>query len=234
MPWVQHWENGSEQSIEVDEFPKECPHCGLRISAEPRMSSRHNHPEFGTHVADLPELEVVFECPSPDCLHLFVGLYEAVTMEERAPFVLYRTIPLAAQTRTFDECVHDVSPSFCQIWNEAHKAEQAGLHQICGVGYRKSLEFLIKDYLIYLNPSDREEVSKAFLSNCIERRITEPRIKACAKRATWLGNDETHYLRKWVDRDISDLKKLIDLTVHWIMMEHLTESYETDMPDKKE
>lgn len=50
-----------------------------------------------------------------------------------------------------------------------------------------------------------------------------------AKGASWLGNDETHYVRKWKDKDISDLKKMIELTVYWISYELKTEEYEKIM-----
>jgi len=52
-------------------------------------------------------------------------------------------------------------------------------------------------------------------------------------RAVWLGNDETHYLRKWEQKDLTDLKNLIGLTVHWIEMEELTETVMKDMPAGK-
>lgn len=32
----------------------------------------------------------------------------------------------------------------------------------------------------------------------------------------WLGNDETHYVRRWEEKDLSDLKRLISMTVSWI------------------
>ena len=51
-----------------------------------------------------------------------------------------------------------------------------------------------------------------------------------ATRASWLGNDETHYQRKWEDQDLEDLKKVLQLTVHWISMEELTESVIKKMP----
>ena len=40
--------------------------------------------------------------------------------------------------------------------------------------------------------------------------------------ATWLGKDETHYVRIWNDKDIEDLKMLMQLTVYWISRELLT------------
>jgi hypothetical protein len=63
--------------------------------------------------------------------------------------------------------------------------------------------------------------------------VGEGRIQATASRATWLGNDETHYVRTWEDKDLSDLKKLIDLTLYWIGAEILTRELEASMPDRK-
>ena len=59
--------------------------------------------------------------------------------------------------------------------------------------------------------------------------MDDPRLKQCAERATWLGNDETHYERKWIDRDVDDLKTLIRLTVNWVESALLTEKYAKGM-----
>ena len=69
-----------------------------------------------------------------------------------------------------------------------------------------ALEFLIKDYACLENPDKEEVIKKTLLGKCINEYILDSNVKACAKRATWLGNDETHYVRKWTDQDISDLK----------------------------
>ncbi len=50
---------------------------------------------------------------------------------------------------------------------------------------------------------------------------------------------ETHYIRKWEDKDVDDLKLLIRLTVNWIESHILTAQYtkemkpESDSNDKK-
>ncbi len=49
--------------------------------------------------------------------------------------------------------------------------------------------------------------------------------------AFWLGNDETHYLRKWEQHDVDDLVTLIKLTTNWIEIEHLSKSYVEEMPE---
>ena len=61
------------------------------------------------------------------------------------------------------------------------------------------------------------------LGKCISDYVASDRVKQVAARAVWLGNDETHYLRKWEGKDLEDLEILIELTVHWIQMEELTE-----------
>ena len=66
----------------------------------------------------------------------------------------------------------------------------------------------------------------------VQNRIKDSRIQAVAKRALWIANDETHYLRKWTDHDIHDLLVLIDLTIHWIEIEKLTAQYISEMPDQ--
>ena len=102
-------------------------------------------------------------------------------------------------------------------------------NEIAGVGYRKALEFLIKDYCIHKTPEKSDIIKRTNLGSVIENFVEDTNIKNCAKRATWLGNDETHYTKKWEDRDISDLKILIKLSCGWINSNLLTEKYLQEM-----
>jgi hypothetical protein len=68
---------------------------------------------------------------------------------------------------------------------------------------------------------------------CIKEFVTDTRVRTTAERATWLGNDETHYIRKWEDKDLQDMKRLITLTSYWIQSEHLTKSAIAEMPQGK-
>ena len=38
---------------------------------------------------------------------------------------------------------------------------------------------------------------------------------------------------KWADKDLADLRKLVNLTVYWISSEILTRELEASMPDPK-
>lgn len=138
--------------------------------------------------------------------------------------------PLSKQV--FSEIINDVSVSFGKIYNEAYSAEQMGLMEICGPGYRKALEFLMKDYAIQGKDEQTvDKIQKMALAKCIEDYIDDEMIKAVAKRAVWLGNDETHYVRKWEEKDVQDLKGLIRLTILWIEKVKETERLLAEMPE---
>ena len=130
----------------------------------------------------------------------------------------------------FSDIIISVSTPFIEIYNQAFTAQQLNLSEIAGVGYRKALEFLIKDYLIQIKPDNKDSIEKSLLMSCISQFVDNDKIKSVAQRAVWLGNDETHYIKKWTTKTIEDLKILIKLTVRWIEMEKLTLHYEDEMP----
>lgn len=175
-------------------------------------------------------LNVFTQCTNPTCRNMFITQFSTVGV--RKP-VFTKILPTALpEKRTFSNIISELSPNFCEIYNQAYIAEQTNLMQICGTGYRKSLEFLIKDYLISTLPEDQHEAIKnKFLNNCIRDNISNINIKTVASRAVWLGNDETHYTRKWEDKDINDLKSIIELTLHWIESEIRTQKLLEDMPE---
>ena len=126
--------------------------------------------------------------------------------------------PLTLDEKEFEPSIESLSPNFAKIYNQALAAETAGLDEIAGLGYRKSLEFLVKDFAILQKPECEEDIKKLFLSPCIKKYIDNPQIKALVERSTWIGNDEAHYIRKQVDRDVNDMKSFIKATVYFIGM----------------
>jgi len=109
-----------------------------------------------------------------------------------------------------------VSRRFKRIFHQAERAEKMGLDEICGMGYRKAVEVLIKDYLIKKRASERDRILEMKLGQCIEQYVTSDELKLLATRSAWLGNNFSHYLRIWKERSISDLKYFIHVTVRWI------------------
>jgi hypothetical protein len=208
--------------------PEVCPVC--RHAVEARFLTGNVTHENGKAM----RTEAVFACPRNVCQHLFVSRYEANTSQPNALTPSYWTLkaifPATVIRRDFEPEITRTSPQFQAIYNQAHHAEQVGLDLICGAGYRRALEFLVKDYAKFKHPDDVQNIDKLMLGTCIRDYVDHPTVKAIAARATWLGNDETHYIRRWEDKDLSDLKKVIDLTVHWISLDILSEEVVKEMP----
>jgi hypothetical protein len=132
--------------------------------------------------------------------------------------------------RAFDERIMEVSPRFVRIYNQAAQAEAHGLDELVGIGYRKALEFLIKDYLCHQQPDKQDEIKKTKqLGTVINNFVSDPNVKEIASRTAWLGNDEAHYVREWEDKDIEDLKQLMQLTIFWVSSSLLTEKLKAEM-----
>ena len=98
------------------------------------------------------------------------------------------------------------------------------------MGYRKALEFLIKDYAILCHPDDADSIRAKPLAQCINEMIDYDRLKTLAQRAVWLGNDFTHYERRFDEFEITDLKKFIDAALFWIEAELTTDEAEQITP----
>jgi hypothetical protein len=177
-------------------------------------------------------VQVVYQCTNTDCREIFVAYYEQGISSRNPPLLeLSKTAPKSAYEKNFSHEIEEISPEFTEIYNQAVAAESNDLGQVVGIGLRKALEFLIKDFVVHRNPDDEESIRKAPLSACISEYVEDPNVTNCAKRAAWLGNDETHYTKRWEDKDIEDLKLLIQLTVNWIENVMLTERYVDEMPD---
>jgi hypothetical protein len=220
--------NGGRASIVG--LPQSCPYCHKHI----RPYSLYGYlNQFQSN------MDLLLVCPNRQCDKAFFGYYKRYDVGSH-PDSMKTDYRFTGETSigsfikaTVSETIEGISPNFSRIYNQAYQAEQSDLTEVCGMGYRKSLEFLIKDYLIKKNTSEKSNIEKQMLGACISRYIENSRIKESAKRAAWLGNDETHYIRTWNDKTLSDLKQLIDLTRYWIEMEELADKLEREMPDGK-
>lgn len=221
-------DEGGRKEVHIERYPDTCPLCHYGI--EPRYQG----------LAYLSEgldgrLELIFQCPRRKCLAFFISRYfQTPGLAGSGYFYRYRgSFPAEPLTQEFSKHITEISPMFCEIFNQSQNAERRGWKLIAGPGYRKALEFLVKDYLCRLRSADADKIKSMQLGSCIEEFVDNDKVKEVARRAAWLGNDETHYVRKWEDKDLEDLKKLIELTVHWIEMEEMTRSVLKEMPEGK-
>lgn len=170
----------------------------------------------------------MFECPA--CNKGFITHYNYTNERKIKNDIGYNMLklvnsyPKVPELHQFDENIKELSSNFCEIFNQAYVAEQMNLNEIAGIGYRKALEFLIKDYCIDKNKEEEEKIKKEPLSQVITNYILSDKIKNLAKASIWIGNDETHYVRKYEDKDIKDLKRFISATVAYITYELIADS----------
>jgi hypothetical protein len=142
--------------------------------------------------------------------------------------------------KKFSRIITKCSPKFNEIYNQAYHAEQVGLDQLCGLGYRKSFEFLVKDYVKREKTlEEKKAIEKMMIMPCINQYVNDDKVKALAHRVLWLGNDHAHYTRLWRSKSLDDLKKLIDIVIEWIdsreqliMIEQKMSKVEREMPKK--
>lgn len=204
--------------FKVQQEPTLCPRCHRSIVPE-RFQGLRLSDDYA---------QVVYRCPADECRKLFIASY--VRPKDTGLAVLtnlepYRPLPLDTH-----EKLVEISPRYHEIRGQAQAAESLKLHQVAGCGYRKALEFLVKDYAVHKHPKEQEEISRKPLAQCIAKYMPQDdELKDCAERAAWLGNDETHYTRIWEGHDIGDLKTLLDLTGNRILSNLQAEEYRRRM-----
>lgn len=199
-------DNLSEKNLEI-EYPSVCPMC--HKSGDPSYLSSYYIDDEHTS----PNLFVHFFCQN--CERTFLGNYYIGPYYDKTEFESFEPV-YNTKERKFSKHIKALSPDFCSIYNQAYASQQYRLNDISGMAYRKALEFLVKDYAIFLHPDDKEAIIKAPLSQCINNYIDNGKIKHLAMASAWIGNDETHYERKQQEYNVDDLIEFINAIVSFI------------------
>lgn len=205
------FEDKLRYSVLYDE-PDVCPLCHYAITPS------HIEDEWYTDNSGSRHLAILYTCPHcflPFVAHFIDSNPLGAVMSPHLDYCGPSIFP----PQVFEDDILALSPQFVKIYNQALEAESRGLDEVAGIGYRKALEFLVKDYCKHKHPEKGDEIERSPLAKCISDYIAHPQINTLASRAAWIGNDETHYIRKLENRDVSDMKKFIDATLHYISME---------------
>jgi hypothetical protein len=215
--------------IEISQRPDKCPFCNTSIVPEQHLARLQiNKDQTKTMV------NVFYGCTK--CANSFCVTYSignAVSgIKPKTYYVSpkYTTPPYQTNTK-IDERINQVSQRAVDLFHEAEKADNTGLTEIAGMGYRKSLECLIKDALVKLGTKTHEEVVELNLNQAIELFDGNSRLTRVAHQARVIGNDFTHYEAKYEGYDITTLKKLLGLAFSWLSDEF--ETKETEELQKK-
>lgn len=168
------------------------------------------------------------------CKETFVTQYEVFKNGKTTSNRLYveaKKVVYSAPNRfervTFEDCLERLSPQFVKIYNQAEAAEVMQLDEIAGLGFRKALEFLVKDYSIHFHKNEEENIKKMNMASCIKLYVEDKRINTLAEKSAWIGNDEAHYVRKHEDLDVQDMKRFTQAMVYFVSMNLITEEAES-------
>ena len=203
------------------EFPNKCPWCHVPVSPKLENTTKSN----GGIVrgSSKQNFSIIFSCPN--CHEHFLQryllnlTYKTSTLTSIDSIIKLDDIPQPETDFKYPSEIDNISKEFKNIISQAAHAEGLGFNHISGIGYRKALEFLVKDYLINHKKLNEDKISKKSLGKCIDQDIEDDRLKRLATAATWIGNDETHYVRKHMDKNIADMKKFLDAMIYFISLE---------------
>lgn len=212
------------------DFIENCPHCNKSVT--PALIAKQN---YYNESLGLPLETLILRCNRQNCSRIYMVDYSTQSdFLNRREVVVDKMVYPYENDSYHDENIDKISPEFINIYNESQIAENMGLKRICGSGYRKAIEFLVKDYIIYTNNEkedfDVEEIKQSTrVIKLIERYFDDHVLISVTKKAFWLGNDETHYIRKWESKDINDMKNLIEIILYKIKMDLAMKKYEEEM-----
>lgn len=184
------------------ENPDQCPHCHNGI--EPTLIKQSIEKAINYSI---------WKCTFRDCGKQFVAVHEIIG-QGLAKFVGY--LDGAPIGPYWLDTIKKINSKFIDTYNQSLKAEYFSLNEIAGMGFRKAIEYLVKDYLIDRNSELQGKIEDKLLANVISENFKSPQeadLKDLLQRATWLGNDMTHYLHYHENFDLNDLKELINLVM---------------------
>lgn len=195
----------------VIESPNFCPYCH-RVIEPDRLQAVQDHVNA--------RYVTIWRCVSKECKKVFVATqkYE----HDKGLFLFDRFLDGSPKGPSFPKPILELKdaitleenePSqtkFMKTYLQSLVAESQGLDEIAGMGYRKAIEYLIKDWAIYKFPNNKEKILKSWLADIIKTYF-DGDLKEILDRATWLGNDQVHYNKLFEDYNLEHLKELIDL-----------------------
>lgn len=204
------------------ELPEVCPFCQVRISPT-IIYGTTDKPDHSLQDTGYTYV-LLFKCTNSDCNAFFMQEYNDIEFYDPTPVSRVERFPLDF---IIPDEIKNISPQFVDILQQTNVSEKKGLYYLTGMGYRKSLEFLIKDFCIHKHSCDAEKIKKMKLSQCITQYIDNAQVQMLATKTAWLGNDETHYTKKHNDRDLNDLKKFLSACMYYMSMSLIAEDAAT-------
>lgn len=195
------YKNSAYAGISFDK-PLTCPHCDINGDAALIDTKSYLYDLKGGGECFF----FIWRCTV--CKKLFVSLH----LLRNKHVSLLGVLPDKKNTFSDDD-IEKISPRFIEIYNQALRAEHNGDYTLAAVGFRTALEILIKDYAITCLNQPHDDVIKLNLYNSITEYLGEDDLVKTADVIRILGNDHTHYVRKYPEYDFALLKSYADIVI---------------------
>lgn len=189
--------------------PSVCPHCGFGTDAPLHQKGTFS---FNGHYL------FIATCTCTACGKNFFFSCEYNFGKTDYDPIIY---PSIAFTPYSNDIFEKISPRFTDMYNQALQSEFHKNIELAAVGYRSALEILIKDYAVNelgLNP---EEVSSKKLCSAIGTYLNQEDLVKTADVVRILGNDYTHYERKYPQHDFELLKGYMEIFLKQIEVQYM-------------
>lgn len=189
--------------------PSICPYCGLYVDAtlaKTAIFSFNNHSLLAA------------TCKCTSCQKTFFFACEYSKNKNDYVPISYPAISFIPYS---NEILEKVSPRFIDMYNQSLLAEFNKNFELAAVGYRSALEFLVKDYAITELGENIDEVSSKTLCNAIGTYLHQEELIKTADVVRILGNDFTHYQRKYPQHDFELLKKYMVIFIGQIEAQYM-------------
>ena len=184
--------------------PSTCPYCGINNDAIVKSIHHDSVDKKETIV-----IFVVFECTG--CQKRYFATY---TLKDHIT-EFCNTFPMPSTELQSTELA-TLSPRFVETYNQCLRAESINDLNIAAIGMRSALEILVKDYAIIELKEPKETVSSKSLYQAISDYLKEDDLIKPADVVRILGNDHTHYQRKYPEHDYKLLKSYMDIFINLI------------------
>lgn len=186
----------------IVQIPNICPRCSAIVYFEEAAYYQWRNKNFGFD----HQSAVLLLCPH--CRQI-----SCVEFDELGNYHIY------PEKREFhlDSGIESTYPRFAKIYKQALTAESFGLDELSGMGMRKAVEALIKQFAAEKSPDQKDKIEKETLKQVIDNLDIQD-VQLLALANTYLGNDFTHLIPKHPGYTLQDLKNFIEALQYFILM----------------
>lgn len=235
---LQGYGNFGYQATDIPiPMPTECPCCNKTMASDltpiiavnnllPSDSMEDDERNF--KVGSECNTTSIYRCTSCNSLFSIWSKHKAEMNENQEiewSCEIQNMYPFDTHVTCFSDEISELSPEFISIYNQSELSEAQNLDKICGMGYRRALEFLVDAYIKH--KENANTISERNLQQKIKNHIDNDAVRILAEKATWLGNDAVHTENKHPDRTITDMKNFIMQICKWIDFELSVEDANT-------